>query len=93
MGYPLTEEVCAGDAGCTQDFQGGTLTWHPSTGVTVTYNQPGEYQRVINKRNPLSPIDYAPSDMVNVGGHPPCAIRQHWASGSLPTLQVPRACR
>jgi D-alanyl-D-alanine carboxypeptidase len=70
LGYPLTEEVCAGDAGCTQNFQGGTLAWQPSTGVTVTYYQPGEYQRVINKRNPLSPIDYAPSDMVNAGGYP-----------------------
>lgn len=70
LGYPMTEEVCAGDGGCSQDFQGGTLAWHAATGVTVSYHQPGEYQRVINKKNPLSPIDYLPSDMVDVGGHP-----------------------
>lgn len=70
LGYPVTEEVCPGDGGCSQRFQGGTLTWYPTTGVTVSYYPPGEYQRVINKRNPLSPIDYAPTDMVNVGGHP-----------------------
>ncbi|KRE74041.1 hypothetical protein ASG77_04610 [Arthrobacter sp. Soil762] len=56
------------DGSCTQNFQGGSKTWQPATGVTVTYSQAGEYQRVINKRNPLSPIDYAPSDLVNVGG-------------------------
>lgn len=69
LGYPLTDEVCSADGSCSQRFQGGTLTWRPSTGVTVSFYQPGEYQRVINKRSPLSPIDYAPSVMVNVGGH------------------------
>ncbi|MDQ0117599.1 D-alanyl-D-alanine carboxypeptidase [Pseudarthrobacter defluvii] len=66
----MTEEVCPGDGGCSQGFQGGTLTGRAATGVTVSYYQPGEYQRVINKRNPLSPIDYMPSDTVNVAGHP-----------------------
>jgi D-alanyl-D-alanine carboxypeptidase len=70
LGYPVTDEVCPGDGSCSQDFQGGTLTWRQSTGVTVSYYQPGEYQQVINKHTPLSPIDYAPSDVVNVGGQP-----------------------
>lgn len=68
LGYPVSDEACAGDGSCTQKFQGGSMTWRPATGVTVTYRQGSEYQRVVNKQNPLSPLDYAPADLVNVGG-------------------------
>ncbi|MCU1515419.1 MAG: D-alanyl-D-alanine carboxypeptidase [Pseudarthrobacter sp.] len=67
LGYPTGDEACRNGA-CVQQFQGGTLTWRPTSGVSVTYRQSGGIQDVINKRNPLSPLDYAPSDLVNVGG-------------------------
>jgi D-alanyl-D-alanine carboxypeptidase len=69
LGYPASDEACTEDGSCTQNFQGGSMTWRAATGVTVTFRQGGEYQRVINKQNPLSPIDYAPSDLVSVDGY------------------------
>ncbi|MEE2521402.1 M15 family metallopeptidase [Pseudarthrobacter sp. J75] len=64
----MSEETCVADGSCSQAFQGGSLIWRPWSGVEVRYSQSGDIQEVINKRNPLSPLDYAPTDLVNVGG-------------------------
>jgi uncharacterized protein with LGFP repeats len=37
LGYPTTNETCT-TSRCTQTFQGGTLTWTPTTGTTIRYN-------------------------------------------------------
>ncbi|WP_434993729.1 LGFP repeat-containing protein, partial [Arthrobacter sp. Ld5] len=36
LGYPTGPETCANNR-CTQTFQGGTLTWTPTTGTRITY--------------------------------------------------------
>ncbi|MGF9646679.1 GH25 family lysozyme [Pseudarthrobacter oxydans] len=35
LGYPYTDEYCNSSRECRQDFQGGSLIWTPTTGVSV----------------------------------------------------------
>ena len=35
LGYPYTDEYCNSYGECRQDFQGGSLIWTPTTGVSV----------------------------------------------------------
>lgn len=35
LGYPYTDEYCNANSECRQDFQGGSLIWTPTTGVSV----------------------------------------------------------
>jgi GH25 family lysozyme M1 (1,4-beta-N-acetylmuramidase) len=38
LGYPTTGEVCSSSNSCTQKFQGGSISWGMSTGISVTYS-------------------------------------------------------
>ena len=38
LGYPTRNETCTTTTRCSQTFQGGTITWTPTTGTRITYN-------------------------------------------------------
>ena len=61
LGYPTGAESC--NAGqCRQNFQGGYILWTANTGANIYYSA-----LVVNKKRPLSPIDYVPWPIQNIG--------------------------
>ncbi|WP_269938454.1 D-alanyl-D-alanine carboxypeptidase family protein [Arthrobacter sp. HY1533] len=67
LGYPTSEENCGGaPLRCVQYFQGGTINWPTSAGVSVNPYQ-SSVGVVVNKRRPNSPINQTPPDLVWVG--------------------------
>ncbi|WP_049829580.1 LGFP repeat-containing protein [Arthrobacter sp. RIT-PI-e] len=39
LGYPTSSENCTTTTRCTQTYEGGTITWTPTTGATPRYNR------------------------------------------------------
>lgn len=67
LGYPVGEEGCGGaPLACSQAFQGGTITWPTSAGVSVN-PYPSSVGVMVNKRRPNSPISQTPPDLGWVG--------------------------
>lgn len=67
LGYPVSDESCGGvPLGCVQYFQGGTINWPTSSGVSVN-PYPSSVGAVINKRRPNWPINLTPPDLVWTG--------------------------
>ncbi|MFI7582640.1 D-alanyl-D-alanine carboxypeptidase family protein [Kocuria sp. M1N1S27] len=70
LGYPTGGESCAGRS-CRQSFQRGSITWTNGGGIRVAreIDRAASVFVVVNKRRPLSPVDYVPGNLESVGGH------------------------
>lgn len=67
LGYPVSEEICGGaPLSCVQGFQGGTISWPTSAGVSVNPH-PHSVGVVVNKRRPNAPINQTPPDLSWIG--------------------------
>ncbi|MGO2539615.1 MAG: D-alanyl-D-alanine carboxypeptidase family protein [Specibacter sp.] len=67
LAYPVSDERCGGaPPSCVQYFQGGTITWPTSAGVSVN-PYPSSTGVVVNKRSPNAPINQTPPDLVWAG--------------------------
>lgn len=67
LGYPVSEENCAGaPVRCVQTFQDGMITWPSSAGVSVS-PYPSSVGVVVNKRRPNAPINQTPPDLIWTG--------------------------
>ncbi|MFB9797984.1 D-alanyl-D-alanine carboxypeptidase family protein [Arthrobacter citreus] len=81
LGYPVQAQVCQ-EGNCTQRFERGTIIRAKTGGASVqrSIDDSADTVVVVNKQRPLSPVSYAPDDLVNVDGQ---QLRETAASAFL----------
>ena len=69
LGYPVTNEECAGGA-CNQSYQRGVISWSPGGGARIArdIDVASSSVVVVNKQRPLNPARYTPGPLVGVEG-------------------------
>lgn len=81
LGYPIQAQECR-EGTCTQEFERGSIIRARTGAVSVlrSIDYPAEAAVVVNKQRPLSPLSYAPDDLVSVDGQ---QLRETAASAFL----------
>ncbi|WP_433874130.1 D-alanyl-D-alanine carboxypeptidase family protein [Sinomonas atrocyanea] len=80
LGYPVGPEVCQSGS-CRQNFQRGFATWSAQDGARLAITALDTI--VVNKRRPLSPIDYVPTPLETVGSTAMQSEAAAWARSLL----------
>ena len=69
LGYPVHAQECR-EGTCWQRFERGTISRTQTGDVSAqkSIDDPADIAVVVNKQRPLSPLSYAPDDLVSVDG-------------------------